>query len=289
MEKVLDPVATAQELVNRFKDFKPIPHIAMRICELTSKEECTNKEIEELIRLDPTLVSRLLRIVNSPYYRLCTRVDSISRAITFIGLKNLRNLVVSDAVKGLIQNEKEGEVLSARTLLLHCTAVGVCAQMLSRRVFGNSGEDAFLAGILHDIGMVVELQVQEEPFNTAVREYMAGSGHIIDYEREAMGTDHCSVGGLLATEWRFPDEVQKVIRHHHAVIENDKNVESLMGIFQTADYIASVSGYNAIPDKMEEPEGAIARNIKANAAEYQVLAREFLDEMQKIEVFFTED
>jgi HD-like signal output (HDOD) protein len=94
-----DVIPTAEELISRFEEFKTIPQISMQVCQLLSKENSTIREIEEMLRLDPILVSHLLRMVNSAYYGIRYRIESISKAVFFIGLKNLRNLVVIDTIR----------------------------------------------------------------------------------------------------------------------------------------------------------------------------------------------
>jgi len=277
-----DPMATAQELIKGFKKAKTIPHIALRVCQLISREHTSIQEIEEVIKLDPVLVSCLLRIINSPHYGLRNRVDSISRAVAVLGLKNLRNLVFSDALKGLFLKNAEESMFSRKHLWMHCTAVGVCGEMISRRLLGTTGEDAFLAGILHDIGMMVEDQAREELFLATIQRYQAGHDSFLDCERETIGTDHCAVGRLLAIEWKFPDEVQKAIRNHHTVIENVADMESLEAIVQVAHYITSVTGYSEIPERVEQPVGMVADHLRSQAEEYRVLASDFSEEMEKV-------
>ena len=99
-----------------------------------------------MLRLDPILVSRLLRMVSSAYYGILYRIESIAKAVVFIGLKNLRNLVVIDTMKDCFLRESEGPVFSRKRLRMHCTAVGVCVQMISRRFLGTTGKMPFWQG-----------------------------------------------------------------------------------------------------------------------------------------------
>jgi HD-like signal output (HDOD) protein len=92
-------MATAQALVNKFNKLKTLPHVGIRLTKLITDENSTMEEFEEIIRLDPTLVLRLLSMVNSSYYALRQKISSISRAVVFIGMKNLRNMVVTEALK----------------------------------------------------------------------------------------------------------------------------------------------------------------------------------------------
>ena len=100
-------------------------------------------DFEKIIEMDPVLVFRLLRVVNSPYYGLRQTVDSISRAVVIVGMNNIRNMVVVEALKDIFKKDSEADCFSRNRLWLHCAAVSICSQMISERIFGENGEDAF--------------------------------------------------------------------------------------------------------------------------------------------------
>ena len=197
-------MATAQALLRNFNNLQTLPHVEIRLSKLISDENSTMREFEEVIRLDPTLVLRLLRLVNSSYYGLRQKINSISRAVVFVGMKNLRNMVVTEALKGIMRNTSRKEVVSRNEMWLHSATVGICGQMISERLFERKGEDAFLCGILHDIGMIIEDQVVTDLFAKACKAYDPETKPITEYEREIIGTDHCELGYLLAKAWRLP-------------------------------------------------------------------------------------
>ena len=109
-------MATAEALLKKFKELKTLPHVAIRLSKLISDENTTMQEFENLIKMDPTLVLRLLRTVNSSYYGLRQKVSSISRAVILIGMRNLRNMVVTEALKDIFSQGSNEEVFSRRLL-----------------------------------------------------------------------------------------------------------------------------------------------------------------------------
>lgn len=271
---------TARGLLNKFKTIKTLPHVAIRLAGLTSDETSTVQQLEELIRMDPTLVLRVLRLVNSPYYGLLQKVDSIASAVVYIGMKNLRNMVVVEALKDMFKSHSEEEIFSRRQLWLHCAAVSICSQMISERIFAQKGEDSFLCGLLHDIGMIVEDQVCRELFLQTCQAYTPDSGSITDYERKIIGTDHCTVGSFLARDWKLPLEVQDGIKHHHeSMVEISPS--SIAGILQTAEYIVSKLNYTAMPGMRVILSPPLVAHVRDNIEEYKVLARDLPDEISK--------
>ena len=239
-----------------------------------------NTDFEEMIKMDPTLVLRLLRVVNSPYYGLRQKVDSIPRALVVIGMNNLRNMVATEALKDIFKISSNEEIFSRRLLWLHCAAVSICSQMISERIFGQNGENAFLCGILHDIGMIVEDQAVQGLFIQACKAYKPESKPITEYERDIIGTDHCMIGYLLAREWNLPVEVQEGIKQHHKSLK-EVSPSSITGIVQIAEYIVSRFDYAAMPGMNAILSLPLAAHIRENIGEYKALAKDLPDEMSK--------
>ena len=212
--------------------------MAFRLTQLISNEKSTIQEFEKVIKIDPTLVVRLLKLVNSPFFGLKQEVDSISRAVVVVGTKNLRNMVLTAALNNVFAQTSPENVFSRARLWLHCAAVSICSQMISERIFGQKGEDAFLCSILHDIGMIVQDQAARDRFVHTCSTYDPDAGPFIEHERAAMGTDHCEIGGLLAEEWNLPVDVVDGIRYHHDM-EKEAAPSSILGIIQIAHYLVS--------------------------------------------------
>ena len=271
---------TAQELLKKFGDTKTLPHVAFRLTKLISNENSRMHEFEKLIKMDPALVMRLLRVVNSSYYGLRNKLDSISRAVVVIGMKNLRNIVVTTAIKEVFAKSSNEEVFSRIQLWFHCAAVSICSQMISERIFSRAGDDAYLCGILHDIGMIVECQVVQDLLVQVCKIYTPDTRPFIEYEREIIGTDHCEIGYLLAREWNLPVEVQEGIKNHHNT-EGEISQSSLTGIIQAADYIVSKLNYRAIPEMKTNISRDLATYIRENIEEYKALAKDLPDELSK--------
>jgi len=271
-------MALENQLLKQFTRIKTLPHVALRLSKLISDENSAIRDLEEVIRLDPTLVLRVLRVVNSPYYGLKHRVDSIDRAVVFLGMKNLRNMVVTEALKNIFTIGPHEELFSRRQLWLHSAAVSICGRMISERIFEQKGEDIFLCGILHDIGMIVAEQVVTTSFIKACKTSQTEQKPFTACERELIGTDHCSIGYALALDWKLPSEVQEGIRLHHHTTKNIAP-ESIPGIIQLSEFIVSRSDYPAMAGMQSELPPSLAAHLNENLDEYKALARDLPDEM----------
>jgi putative nucleotidyltransferase with HDIG domain len=238
------------------------------------------QDFEKIIKMDPTLVLRILRGANSPYYGLRQKVNSISRAVVIIGINNLRNMIVTEGLRDIFKGKNSKNAFSRNRLWLHCVAVSICSQMIMERIFGLNGEDAFLCGILHDIGMIVEDQTAPDLFYRVCNTYDENSKLITDYEKEIIGTDHCEIGHLLAKDWQLPVDVQEGIQHHHKTMDH-VSPSSLTGVIQLAEYIASQLDYTAISGMKAKLSLPLADHIRNNVKEYKALVRDLPNEMSK--------
>jgi len=272
---------TAKRLIKQYKRGNTLPHIVTRLAQLINDENATLRDFEDIISLDPALVGRLLTLVNSSYYGLVHKVDSVSRAIALLGMKNLHNIAVTDALKGMFKAGGAGDSFSCDRLWIHCAATGICSKMIAERIFSLNGDDAYLAGIIHDIGLIVEWQGAEKPFLEAYDQLIDDGPSIIELEREHLGTDHCEIGYLMATEWMIPTPLCEAIRDHHEMRDNVAP-QSPLGILQISEYILSQLGFT-VKDGVSSPiAGPLSEHMQANIDEYTVLAEDIPEEIEKV-------
>ncbi len=274
-------MSTADRLIKKYKRGNTLPHIVTRLAQLINDENATLRDFEEIISLDPALVGRLLTLVNSSYYGLVHKVDSVSRAIALLGMKNLHNIAVTDALKGMFKAGGAGDGFSCDRLWIHCAATGICSKMIAERIFSLNGDDAYLAGILHDIGLIVEWQGAEQPFLTAYDQLTEDGASIIELEQQHLGTDHCEIGYLMATEWMIPTPLCEAIRDHHQ-ISDTVEPRSPLGILQISEYILSQLGFTIKEGVVSPIAGPLARHIQDNMDEYTVLAEDIPEEIEKV-------
>ncbi len=278
---------SARTLVQQFNDLKTLPHVALRVTQLVNSDSANMKEFEEIIKLDPILVVRLLKLVNSPYFGLVNKVESISKAVVYIGMKNLRNMVAIEAIRNLFK-ETDEHGFSRRQLWKHSATVAILAKMIAERIFGLAGEDEFLAGIIHDIGLIIEDQLAGQELREAAGLYSAGDKIITRYEDEIIETNHCKVGGMLVFDWNMPDEVVEAIKKHH---DHEKTypLPCITSVLHIAEYIASRLNYGAVLGRQDPLPSYLTSHMKSRMADYKVLIKDFPAEVQKAEELYSEE
>lgn len=274
-------MSPAEQLIEQFKKIRTLPHIVTRLVQLVNAEDSTLQDFEAVIRLDPALVARLLTLVNSSYFGLTRKVDSISRAVALLGMKNLHNIAVTDAIQGMLRSHSGATAFSPQRLWLHSAASGICCKMIAERIFTLNGDDAYLCGILHDIGLIVEMQADLETFLQLIDELTPENASIIDVEQRLFATDHAQIGHILAKEWRIPDPIAEAIRDHHTT-EGAIAPNSPTGILQMSEYIVHQLSFTAVKDDIPcTLIPSLAAHIQANVEEYKVLAEDLPEELEK--------
>ncbi|MFA7384130.1 MAG: HDOD domain-containing protein [Desulfurivibrionaceae bacterium] len=277
---------SAKDILRKFTDLKTLPHVAIKVTQLVNDDRSTMHDFEEIIKLDPVLVTRLLRLVNSPYFGLSQKVGSIAKAVVFTGMTQLRNLVAVESLREMFKGDDVD--FSAQKLWLHSATVAILSGMIAKRIFGKDGEDVFLAGIVHDIGLIVENQVAGEQLREACKDFREGKGTLIECERKAIGADHAEVGYLLAKDWGLPQEVLISIKSHH-LSKQTKDVSRTGSILQLAEFIAGKMKYWPIAGPLEPLPPELTEHVKEKVADYKIIIRDLPGEMAKAKELYESD
>ncbi len=281
---------TAKLYLDKFTGLKTVPPVAARLVKMINEDTASLKDFETVIRVDPTLVLRILKLINSAYFSLRTKINNISEAVAYIGMDNLRNMIFLDAVKNLFCKDSSTIEFSRKKLWVHCAVTSICCQMVAERIFARKGEDGFLCGILHDIGLIVEDQVAPEKFKDFCRTFNPAVQDLTDHERKVMGTDHTIIGYLLTRQWGLKPELCLGMKYHHDALEAVEP-DSHAGILQIAEYLAFRSGYAAYPEthtRIHSPP--LLSHIKENIMGYRAIVDDLPQEIQMIrEIYSFED
>lgn len=270
---------TAEQLIQKFKDVKTLPHVVTELSRMIADDNSTMKDFENVIKMDPTLVARLLRLVNSAFYSLTQPITSISRAVAFLGMRNLRSMAVTDALRNIFRERNSKGLFSRKRLWLHCAVVATCSKLIAERIFGINGDDPYLCGILHDFGKIVEDQIAADLFLAAC-EACGPTDSLIDHERHFLGTDHCEIGFLLSRDWGMPIAIQEAIRDHHILAE-ETEPSSLTSMLQIAQYITGQMGYSSLPNVASPLSPPLVLHLQENMDEYKVLIDDLPEEIAK--------
>lgn len=205
-----------QALVKDVSDLVSLPEVAIRINEIVDDPNSSAEDIGKIIAHDPGLAARLLKIANSPLYGLSTEISTISRAVTILGTKQLRDLVLSTTASHAFDGIPN-ELISLQEFWKHSLYCGLLAQKLAKMSKMTKDESMFIAGLLHDVGQLVMFNRMPEKSRQALLLVLEGTEDLEMYqaEQQIFGFDHTQVGAELVKNWHLPADLQECVAFHH--------------------------------------------------------------------------
>src|SRR3954467_15642933 len=157
-----DNPALVADAVKKVTTIATLPEVTARIVSTVEDPKSTAAALHKIVAHDPALATRILKVVNSAFYGLPGQIGSVERAIVLLGLNAVKNIAVAASLGQLFRGVKLCEGFTAKDLWTHCIAVGVTARELARRLKLPIADEAFLAGLIHDLGILVSLQIMPE-------------------------------------------------------------------------------------------------------------------------------
>lgn len=207
-------VPTPRALVENVMQLISLPEIFLRLQQTIDDPTHSREQVAEIIVYDPSLSARVLRIANSSYYSFPSKIGTVASAVGIIGELDLRNLVLATTVVDSM-NVLQCEGINIDEFWLHSLRCGLIARLIAKSMRGSNPEVLFLAGILHDLGILVIYQ-RDADLAEAVARQIDEQHQLRDQaEREVLGFDHAEVGALLIEAWDLSEELSELVRCHH--------------------------------------------------------------------------
>lgn len=240
-----DPHVRILEVVKKVTTIATLPEVTTQIIKTVEDPKSTASQLHKIVSHDPALVTRIMKVVNSAFYGLPGQIGSIERAIVLLGLNAIKNIAVAASLGQLFRGSALCEGFSAKDLWTHCIAVGVTARDLARQMKMLIADEAFLAGMIHDMGILISLQLYPEQLREVCEAAKAGED-FCEAERRIIGFDHQQLGMGLAEHWKFPRPCQLVAGYHHQPQNLADQSRHLVMLVYVADTICCQSkhGFN---------------------------------------------
>jgi HD-like signal output (HDOD) protein len=218
-----------------------LPQVVTQINELVESRTASASDLHRVIKMDPALSAKILRLVNSAYYGLPGRVGSLEKAVILLGITAVRNLAIAAGVEQLFRQLRLTGAISGRDLWVHSLAVATASRELAQRAGMAHLEEVFMAGIIHDMGLLAAAQAVPQDFSQVVMTCIGSKQPWEAAETEILGIGHCAAGAKLADRWHFPSYLVEMITTHHTWPELPE-ASDLAGVIYIADTIAGGLG-----------------------------------------------
>ncbi|MDP2756948.1 MAG: HDOD domain-containing protein [Desulfurivibrionaceae bacterium] len=209
-----------RDFLKKVKDLPTISAVANEIIAADKNDLLTAKSLGAIITRDPALTATVLKLANSAYYGMAREITSIERAVTVLGFDTIKHLALAISVFHVFKTQ-EGQLLDLKDLWYHSLGVGLAAKHLTLHSPMSAAdktlpEQAFICGILHDIGKIAFAQNLPAEMAEILKQTRSGTTAQYEIEKTILGFNHQRAGQAMAELWNFPEDYQTVIRLHHA-------------------------------------------------------------------------
>jgi HD-like signal output (HDOD) protein len=285
------PNDTLEMILEKIQSIPPLPHAVSRLYALADNLESDTRDLVQVISSDEALTSKILRVANSAFYGLSYRIGTISQALTVIGFYGIRDLALGVSVFGF--NHRSGTIplISREEFWKHSLTVALTARLLAQRAHYKNPEEAFTAGILHEVGRVVFLEYFTDEYESLLKEAASSTVPLHKLEQAAFGLDHAAVGRALCEHWRIPDYLGRVVLHHHQTVLPDElppEMKTLVQLVQVADNMARIAqqGFSGNPTVDPFLLSVLDTTGKMPLSTLASVLQAIPEEIKKTEIFF---
>jgi putative nucleotidyltransferase with HDIG domain len=272
-----DPRAVIDSAIKGISHIATLPEITLKVIELVEDPSSTAQDLHNVIANDPALCSRILKVVNSAFYGLPRQIGSINRAIVLLGLNAVKNIAIAASLTKLFRGGELCPKFSARDLWIHSMATAAGSKLICDQLKLGLPDEAFLAGLIHDIGLMVEMQAVRDKLLRVFEEMKFDADGVPQTDMRAVelrviGADHTGFGAALCNAWKFPKNFAQVAGHHHDPMQLPAGSRMLTSIVCVADRLSAQLQYGFRGDLVTiEITPAVCDELTMSRAQLQAI------------------
>ena len=211
---LMNNASVFETIIKHSEKLPTLPGIAMKILEAVQKKDSDLKEIADIIATDPPLSAEVLKIINSPFYGLPSKITSVFHGVNMMGLHTVKNLALSfSLIKKFRHSETRG--FDYTDFWKISLTAATASKFMARNINSDLAEDAFFLGLLHNIGILAMIQTMPDQYRLVLSEMAGGDYTFEEAENQILGFNHMAVGEYLVKSWGLPEIFSVPIAHHH--------------------------------------------------------------------------
>jgi two-component system, cell cycle response regulator len=227
-----------------------LPLVAVRLLELTLDDRSSAHDLARVIETDPALAAKVLRIVNSAAYGLRRKIASVSQAVALLGFAGIRALALGVTLFENIVRKEAATGFDRLFFWQHCLAVAELARILAGRLGYADPEEAYIAGLLHDVGKVIlEIHGRKGYSDLCSRHAAEDGGTLVENEARFVGLSHDRLGAFFCAHWQLPERLVLAVLFHHGRFDHlnlTQDESTLIAIVSLANFIAWIEGLGSV-------------------------------------------
>jgi putative nucleotidyltransferase with HDIG domain len=233
----------------QLKSFPSMPGAAAKLLILMDDPDISVAQIEAILGQDPGLMANILRLANSAYFGMPSKVGSIKQAVLRLGLKRLVQIVIASCVSAIMDKPVTGYDLPPGDLWHHSVGVTVAAEGLMKELNIKTSEEIFTAALLHDVGKLVV----GEFIDNNIRQIEDSTSQGISFakaESKVLGTNHADIGAQILNRWSLPPVIVNAVRWHHSP-ESADSTDMMLDIIHVANVLCLMIGIGVGRDGLQ--------------------------------------
>lgn len=260
------------EIAWRIREVSAImPQLVMQIIRIMNDPQASASRLQGAVECDPSLVARLLRTANSAAYGLRRRVSTVREAICYLGFNEVMNLVMTASFADVFKTDATVGCYSRQGLWRHLVSVAVASRFVATRCGMRRFEEAYIAGLLHDFGLILMDQFLRKAFHDIVKVVATGRP-LCESERQRLGFDHTQLGGRVADLWNLPASTTAAIRYHHRADVCQGDNRPIAQVVEIADFLCSAKHRSAVGiERVDPPNGSAFAALSIDRQGYTIL------------------
>ncbi|MBK7142633.1 MAG: HDOD domain-containing protein [bacterium] len=228
------------KILSDHKELTSLPQTLAEVLRVTREEDSSSQELAKVLMRDPAMTAKVLRIANSPYYGAGRNISTVTQAVVTLGMRTVTALTLSSSVYKLVGDWKTQ--INRTRFWRHSLEVAIGSRMIYEALGKKPSEEAFVAGLLHDIGILVLENSFPEKYRQIWQQVQQGE-NLVELEEQLWGTNHARVGKFLLEQWNIPVKICEAVGMHHLVFPPDSANRSEIGLSQAVNLANLISRF----------------------------------------------
>jgi len=277
-----------QEKIEQITSLPTLPAVVQKLTTLLQDPHTSAEEVGKAITIDQSLASKVLKLVNSAFYGFPGRISTITHAIVILGFSTIKNIVLTASIFDAFKNfEDKTNSFKLNDFWYHSIACGAAAQAIAKSLPHTkfSKEEFFIAGLVHDIGKIIQLEYFTDQFMETFQYAQKHKTLFFDAELKLLSYNHQQTGDYLASKWRLPKHLQYTIASHHAPDPNDSNFITAAVVHAADIYVRALDYGNGGDTKIPRISADVWQSLGLESFNQIDLCKAIKSELTKANVF----
>jgi putative nucleotidyltransferase with HDIG domain len=271
-----------ERILRSIQHVPAFPMTIQKVMELLRDENYSVQEVSNVIKFDQAITANILRMCNSAYFGVRSRIGTLNEAIVYLGKENVIRAVQTSGVSRFFKKSAGGYVPRASDLWSHSVSVALLSQILFKRIYQQEQPVLYTAALLHDVGKVILGEYVHKSFDKIMDLVGREGCSFLEAEEKLFGINHAIIGGKIAEQWNFPEEISTAIRFHHRpdLLEDHKAI--FPWLIYLADQIGSMMGVGGGQDGLAyRAVSEVAQRFQLRDKDIEACMIQLFEDMEK--------